>query len=427
MPSTFAMPDVGEGLTEAEIIEWRVTVGDIVTVNQIIAEVETAKAVVELPSPYAGKVVELHYAAGDTVPVGAPIIAVAGEGEHAAATSQLTSTAPQQTPGPDSDAPQPATAKAPTREPVLVGYGVQRAEVKRRPRREGPPPLQRHATDGPYAKPPLRKLAKQLGVNLATLSPTGLRGEVTRADILAVQDTNQSQPAACTPETREPIRGVRKHIAEAMVKSAFTAPHVTEWLTVDVTRTLELLERLKTRAAGVRLTPLTLLARAVLLSTARHPEMNARWDADAKEIVRYGDVNLGIAVASPRGLIVPNIRAAQALSFSELAQALNRLVEDARANKTAPEEMQQGTFTITNVGVFGVDGATPILNPGESGIIAFGQIRERPWIHEGQLAIRAVATLSLSFDHRLIDGELGSTYLADTARLLENPDLALAW
>jgi 2-oxoisovalerate dehydrogenase E2 component (dihydrolipoyl transacylase) len=351
------------------------------------------------------------------VPVGAPIIAIS-DGTDDNPTDHL----------PDAE-PGAITGAALERQPVLVGYGVRDTQVARRPRHSetavsSPAPGRPSAR--PYATPPVRKLARKLGVDLAALTPTGARGQVSRADVMAAK-TSRVLPTAGPAETRIAVSGSRKHIADAMVSSAFTAPHVTEWLTVDVTRALRLLERLRPEVSGVRLTPLTLLVRAALLSFDRHPEINARWDQESGEIVRYRDVNLGIAVASPRGLIVPNIPSANQLPFRELAETLETLITDARANRTSLERMRGGTFTITNIGVFGVEGATPIINPGESAILALGQIQRRPWAHKDQIALRSVATLSLSFDHRLVDGELGSKVLTDIARLLERPSRAFAW
>jgi 2-oxoisovalerate dehydrogenase E2 component (dihydrolipoyl transacylase) len=428
MPQSFAMPDVGEGLTEAEIVQWRVAVGEVVTVNQILVEVETAKAVVELPSPYAGTVTELCHGAGDVVLVGQPIIVISDE--IAAAPASPT---PAGSATPASLTPAGSALPAGTeieRQPVLVGYGTHDTSVARRPRRPAPAlpqtrPLREARSS---ASPPVRKLARQLGVDLDALIPSGERGQVTRSDVIAASEVKTTAlPAADPAEIRTPVRGIRKQIADAMVRSAFTAPHVTEWLTVDVTRTLRLLEQLRAEFNGLRLTPLSVLARATLLSLARHPEINARWDTETNEIVRLQDVNLGIAVASPRGLIVPNIPAAQTMRFQELAEAMNNLITDARANHVTPDRMRGGTFTITNIGVFGVDGATPIINPGESAILCIGQIQQRPWNYKSKVALRHTTTLSLSFDHRVVDGELGSKTLADIGRLLERPDHALAW
>ncbi|GAB2458905.1 dihydrolipoamide acetyltransferase family protein [Jatrophihabitans fulvus] len=449
MTQIFNMPDVGEGLTEAEVVTWHVQVGDEVSVNQTLIEVETAKAVVDLPSPYAGVVTTLHCAAGDVVPVGSPIITIGGgtDGETPSdSPAESPSESPTEALSETRDAtvatPEPMAVEtevsAPRREPVLVGYGTRHGEVARRRRSPGwSPPRIGSGTDERTGRaapitPPVRKLARSLGVDPAQVAPTGPRGQVTRGDVqqAAAHLTPTARTGSAEPtETRIPVKGVRKHIAEAMVTSAFTAPHVTEWITVDITRTLRLLADLRAdRAfANVRLTPLVMVARAVVLSLGRHPEINARWDDAAQEIVQLHDVGLGIAVASPRGLIVPNVAAAQRLSFRELADAIAGLVEDGRANRTTPERMRGGTFTITNVGVFGVEGATPILNPGESAILSLGSTVERPWVHKGRIRKRSVTTLCLSFDHRLVDGELGSQFLADVGRVLESPARALSW
>jgi 2-oxoisovalerate dehydrogenase E2 component (dihydrolipoyl transacylase) len=288
------------------------------------------------------------------------------------------------------------------------------------------------------AKPPVRKLAKDLGVDLTTVTPTGDGGVVTRSDVEQAAaggpDTSGSRapayaPAAGQRETRVPVKGVRKMTAQAMVSSAFTAPHVTEWVTVDVTRTMELVEKLRSDKdfRDVRVSPLLVLMKAMLLAARRHPDINATWDEAAQEIVVKHYVNLGIAAATPRGLVVPNIKDADRMSLRELAEALGTLVDTARAGRTQPADMAGGTMTITNVGVFGVDAGTPILNPGESAILCFGQVRPMPWVHEGQLAVRQVTQLALSFDHRMVDGQLGSMFLADVARVLEDPATALLW
>ncbi|MGW6751730.1 dihydrolipoamide acetyltransferase family protein [Streptomyces sp. NPDC055006] len=423
----FRLPDVGEGLTEAEIIEWRVEPGDRVGVNDVIVEIETAKAAVELPSPYAGTVTELLCAAGDEVAVGAPIITIAVEDDSS----------PQAGPEPHVTAQQPADppekdehASAPAREPVLVGYGPAHTQTERRPRKTKPEPSAvAPSTQTFLATPPVRKLARDLGVDLHQVTATGRSGRITREDIHHLVEQRAAAPN--TPGVprddvkRTPIRGVRKHIAEAMVESAFTAPHATEWVTVDVTRSLKLLQRARADKAfaGVRLTPLCLVIKAALTAIARHPEINAKWDAAAGEILQYSDINLGIAAATPRGLIVPNIAAAQRLSLREIALALTDLIDQARAGRTPPERMRNGTFTITNIGVFGIDGGTPILNPGEAALLCFGQVRRTPWEHKGRVRLRDTTTLAMSFDHRLVDGELGSLVLRDIARFLERPDL----
>lgn len=435
----FALPDVGEGLTEAEIVSWLVEVGDVVAVNDLLVEVETAKSLVELPSPYSGTIATLHAAEGDTVDVGSVIVTFweseAGPrnedvGEEVPSPSSVGAAAGRE--------PEPRTASVATnvdetRQPVLVGYGPTKSKVERRARKpEYRPPLaladQCGHSGRPYATPPVRLRARELGIDLGVVTPSGSYGQVTHADLDTVERRSVAADTAPVTETRTPIKGVRRATAAAMVKSAFTAPHVTEWVTVDLTETLELLEDLRSdrRFAGVRLTPLVLISRAALSALAAHPAMNAKWDDDAGEIVQYRDVNLGIATATPRGLMVPNIKAAQNLSTHEMCCALDELVTGARSGKTQPEAMSKGTFTITNIGVFGVDGGTPILNPGEAGILCVGQIVRRPWEYRGEVALRSVCTLSLSFDHRVVDGQLGSQVLSHIARLLAHPAFALA-
>lgn len=425
MPNQFTLPDVGEGLTEAEITAWRVSPGDPVALNQVVVEVETAKAVVELPSPYTGTVLELLHAVGDVVPVGSAIITIGEPVEQPDQPDEALARSGEREAAPTE--PPVESTPAAAREPVLVGYGVRSIPAVRRPRRARTPQTVTapRAGGAPLTTPPIRKFARSLSVELDKVTPSGARGRITRDDIRAAARGAVSIDRA---DLRIPIKGARKHIAEAMVRSAFTAPHVTEWLSVDITRSLKLIDKLRDApdTRDLRITPLTLLARAAVLALARHPEINASWDPDADEIVQHRDVNLGIAVASPRGLIVPNIRRAQTLDFRALAASITELVVDARSNRTSVEAMRNGTFTITNIGVFGVDGATPILNPGESAILAFGQTRRIPWNHKNRVRLRSVTTLSLSFDHRLVDGELGSHVLADIAEVLEHPARALA-
>ncbi|WP_405700294.1 2-oxo acid dehydrogenase subunit E2 [Streptomyces sp. NBC_01383] len=465
----FKMPDVGEGLTEAEILKWFVQPGDTVTDGQVVCEVETAKAAVELPIPFDGVVHELRFGEGTTVDVGQVIIAVdvaPGSGDEAAAPAPAAA--------PAEPAPAPAAApeaEAPKgRTPVLVGYGVAESSTKRRARKgteTGPPAAASAAIQGemngygtapavpgtrPLAKPPVRKLAKDLGIDLATVVPTGEGGVITRDDVHAaatpvpvpvpapapVQAEAPAPAPAQAPavvtsmgarETRIPVKGVRKAIAQAMVGSAFTAPHVTEFVTVDVTRTMKLVAELKEdkEMAGVRVNPLLIIAKALLVAIKRHPEVNAAWDEANQEIVQKHYVNLGIAAATPRGLIVPNIKDAHEQTLPQLAASLGELVSTAREGKTSPAAMAGGTVTITNVGVFGVDTGTPILNPGESAILAVGAIKLQPWVHKGKVKPRQVTTLALSFDHRLVDGELGSKVLADVAAILEQPKRLITW
>ncbi|MFD3926197.1 dihydrolipoamide acetyltransferase family protein [Streptomyces sp. NPDC058614] len=412
----FLLPDVGEGLTEAEILQWAVQVGDSVEINQIIVEVETAKAAVELPSPYAGVVGTLHAQDGETLPVGKPLITILSE----------VSGAPEMTePGPD-------------REALLVGYGPQEGSGRCRRRRPGAPPTDQPiapATERTAAKPPVRKLAKDLGVDITTVTPTGPTGTVTRDDVRrAAEAAKPATPAvaAAAAETRIPIRGVRKHTAAAMVASAFTAPHVTEFMTVDVTATMRLRDTVAARREfrDLRVRPLLFVARALLLALRNTPEANASWDEQAQEIVLKHYVNLGIAAATGRGLIVPNIKHADRMSLRELAEALAALTGTARDGRTTPQSMMDGTITITNVGVFGVDTGTPILNPGEAAILAMGAIRRTPWVVTDasgaeKIEPRWVTQLALSFDHRLVDGQQGSQLLADTGAFLHDPGLAM--
>jgi 2-oxoisovalerate dehydrogenase E2 component (dihydrolipoyl transacylase) len=474
MPSfkDFKLPDLGEGLTEGEILKWLVQPGDTVALNQPIVEVETAKAAVEIPSPYAGVVTELHHDEGETVDVGAPIITFDTDptGEPAAADapdevaqSKVAAAADMvpQIPAEPGLVGGPAP-KASTEEKieVLVGSGPKSGKLTRRPRKVTPAPITTPEPKPParvsaaavgahaaslaaaapsgevrvLAKPPVRKLARDLGVDLTVVEPTGPNGTITRSDVEGavngVAAPRQVPAAAGTgAEERIPIKGVRKQMAGAMVASAFSAPHVTIFTTIDVTPTMETVDRLRTLPEfdGVRVSPLLLVAKALLLAVKRNPLVNSTWDDAAQEIVVKHYVNLGIAAATPRGLIVPNIKNAESLALPELGRAINDLTETARSGRTSPADMQQGTITITNVGVFGVDNGTPIINPGESAILCFGAVRDMPWVHNGELAVRKVTQLSLSFDHRLVDGQLGSQFIADVAALLADPSLFLAW
>jgi 2-oxoisovalerate dehydrogenase E2 component (dihydrolipoyl transacylase) len=467
---TFRLPDPGEGLVEADIVTWRVAVGDQVKINDILVEVETSKSLVELPTPYAGTVTKLLVNEGDTVDVGTPIITI-DDGVEVSPPAA----------GPNGEGEEAQV-------PNLVGYGPRAATAKRRPRRgvaDGPieahdqvadtfsthAPVSRRADDreplqaeqdaptgaplpspgetGPtpvpsggavLAKPPVRKLAKDLGVDLADLVGSGPGGVITRDDVtVASRPTapaeEPSPPFAAGRPVREdvriPIKGVRKSIADAMVRSAFAAPHVSVWLDCDVSATMQLVERLKARRefADLRVSPLLIIAKAVCLALGRTPELNSFWDEPAQQIVLKSSINLGIATATSRGLLVPNIKGAESLSLVELAGALAEIVTTAREGKTQPADMAGGTFTITNIGVFGVDAGAPILNPGESGILCVGQISRRPWVvvdgADERIEPRWVTTLSVSFDHRLADGAQGSTFLADVAAILNDPALAL--
>jgi 2-oxoisovalerate dehydrogenase E2 component (dihydrolipoyl transacylase) len=518
--NTFRLPDPGEGLVEADIVSWRVEVGDEVKINDILLEVETSKSVVELPTPFAGTVTALLVNEGDTVDVGTPIITIddgvaasaAGDDgvaasaadDDGAAASAAGDDGPAGARG-EGDSAEPAPAGQP-RVPNLVGYGTRTTGTKRRPRKSAGPdqagaqvhdqladtfstgaPVSRRAdhrqslgrpTAGtgtsetvarplpapgpasreavlsgvaPLAKPPVRKLAKDLGVDLASISGSGERGVITRDDVERAAAVGAGSPPAdiamlptepavaagpAEPgrsETRVPIKGVRKAMADAMVQSAFTAPHVSVSTTCDVSATVELVERLRQRREfrDIKVSPLLIVAGAVCLALKRTPQMNSAWDEAAGEVVLKHGVNLGIAAATPRGLLVPNVKAADSLSLDQLAQAINSIVGTAREGKIQPADMDGGTFTITNIGVFGVDAGTPILNPGESGILCIGQIARRPWVVGGEederIEPRWVTTLTVSFDHRLADGEQGSIFLADVAAILTDPGLALLY
>ncbi|WP_428962713.1 dihydrolipoamide acetyltransferase family protein [Micromonospora fluostatini] len=504
----FNLPDLGEGLTEGEILAWLVKVGDVIELNQPIVEVETAKAAVEIPAKWAGRVQSIFHGEGTTVEVGTPIIAIDTDPD-AGPIEESTTGAPDAalpTPSPASlaavevapseGAVEPGIIGGPApggRTAVLVGYGPRTTAAKRRPRKPtpvgatgtgatptstAPAPAQATPVRTPVApavpapvatpaaapaapavaaapavpvvtapangngglvlaKPPVRKLARDLGVDLATLTGSGPLGSITRADVQQAATAPAVEPAVAAPpvagpgaerEQRIPVKGVRRLTAENMVRSAFTAPHVTEFLTVDVTRSMKALDRLRTRREwrDVRVSPLLLVAKAVLLGVRRYPMVNSTWAGD--EIVVKDYVNLGIAAATERGLIVPNVKDAGRLTLRELADALTDLVQTAKAGKTSPADMAGGTLTITNVGVFGVDTGTPILPPGESAILAFGAVREMPWVHKGKVRPRQVTTLGLSFDHRIIDGELGSKFLRDVGEFLADPEAALlAW
>jgi 2-oxoisovalerate dehydrogenase E2 component (dihydrolipoyl transacylase) len=504
----FKLPDPGEGLVEAEIVTWKVKVGDTVKVNDIIIEIETAKSLVELPVPYAGTVTALLVSEGDTVAVGTPIIAVddglgGSEVPAAAMPSNLTASDSGETQDEEIEAGKLGGAAPGGRVAVLVGYGPRTTEAKRRPRKgAGAPtaataqvnqaftPVPERVVPEPVvpepvvpepvvpepvvsepvvpqpvsmpgagsakalAKPPVRKFARDLGIDLSQVPGSGEGGIVTRADVEAHAAGGGAEAAAASGaghapfpgkrevppqapvfatsgerEVRIPVKGVRKMTAQAMVGSAFTAPHVTEFLTVDVTRTMRLVDRLRTdrEFRDVKVSPLLVVAKALLIASRRNRGINATWDEAAQEIVVKNYVNLGIAAATPRGLMVPNIKDADQLSLRQLADAMANLVSTARDGRTQPADMAGGSITITNVGVFGVDTGTPILNPGEAAILCFGAVRQMPWVVRGKIKVRWVTQLGVSFDHRLVDGDLGSRFLADVAAVLHDPSQALVW
>ena len=465
MSFEFPLPDVGEGLTEADIVAWKVAPGDNVTVNQILVEIETAKSLVELPSPQAGTVGALLVEEGQTIEVGTPIIRFGGDDSSAEA-------APASAGAPASDSEENPADESGEADggATLVGYGAKETSSKRRPRKGAsipapaaaaapaapaaeatpPAPAAAPATPAqpasapaspskPLAKPPVRKLAKDLGVELSQVTPTGPRGDVTRDDVHAAANQTTAPTAGATApaaasasdqgalEERIPFKGVTKMMAKAMVDSAFTMPHVTEFLDVDVTETMAMVRRLKsTKFLGeeVKVSPLLIVAKAVAWAVGRNPRINSCLEGDEIVVKKY--VNLGIAAATPRGLIVPNIKNAQAMGLGELAQGIQDLTALARSGKTPPADQAGGTITITNVGVFGVDAGTPIINPGEAAILAFGQVRKKPWVVGDEIVPREITTLSVSADHRVVDGEIISKFLADVGRGLEDPTLMLA-
>ncbi|WP_312676084.1 dihydrolipoamide acetyltransferase family protein [Microbacterium sp.] len=456
MIAEFRLPDLGEGLPEAEIVQWLVARGDEVTLNQPIAEVETAKAIVELPSPFAGTVSDLHAAAGDVVAVGAPLIAIdvpggAGEATEGGDAGVAETAADTVAEAPEADAAVPN----------LVGYGAAPRAAGRPQRRArtvraasasasdtavladaphdavAPAPSEDIRHERPRSTPPVRAYAKERGVDLALVEASGVTGIIRREDVDRYADAVQTAPAAASApaavtatgarETRIPVRGVRKHTAAAMVRSAFTAPHVTTFLEVDVTETTRLVADLRAdrRLDGHRIGILAVAAKAVCLALRAEPSLNASWDDSAGEIVRFHYVNLGIAAATERGLVVPHVADADRLTLVELADAIGELAQTARSGRTAPTALTGGTFSITNFGVFGIDAGTPILNPGEAGILGLGSVRRRPWDHDGQIVLRDVMTLSLSFDHRLADGEEASRFLRAVGDILREPGRAM--
>ncbi len=439
--SVFLLPDVGEGLVEAEIVAWKVAVGDTVRLNQPLVDIETAKAVVELPSPYAGVVSQLHGGVGDTIEVGQPLITFDAS-EPAGPSLELA-------------APAPASTPAPERSAVLVGYGVANEDAvpaRRHRRRDtsaptpatGPAPLSARAV---RSTPPVRLYAKQHGLDIGTLVGTGRDGLVTRADVEAalgglvgpsarpapVNSTSRFVGRELAPwdsgpaEERIPVKGLLKSMAESMVQSAFSAPHAVVWLRVDATRSVELLDSLRARESmqGLRLSPLTIVALALCDAARHYPGLNSSFDEAGGQVVVRRRVNLGIAADTPRGLIVPNVKGADRLGLVEMTRAINELVDRARTNATSPAEMAGTTLTITNVGPFGVDAAMPILPPGTGAILAVGQLGPAPWVVENQVVVRQVVELAMAFDHRQIDGAMASRVIAHVGRFLSDPAAAI--
>jgi len=491
----FNLPDVGEGLTEAEIVAWKVKPGDTVAINDVLCEIETAKSLVELPSPFAGTVTELLVPEGLTVDVGTPIISVSDAAPSGAAPAVEPAPAVPMYGKLEADTSDAGESDGRPAGGPLVGSGPKADAVKRRRRVAAPAakpaavpgsvtspfpvaePVESHdiwispeavghaepqaPADGidqrptlggaisglvsrVLAKPPVRKIARDLGIDLTDVIPTGARGEVTREDLVSYQAQRDAEvdkadtfwgktgrPQEQRVE-RIPVKGVRKATARAMVESAFAAPHVSIFVDVDASRTMEFVKRLKASRdfEGIKVSPLLILAKAVIWAAARNPSVNATWvdnpdGSDSAEIHVKHFMNLGIAAATPRGLMVPNIKNAQDLSLKELALALNDLATTARAGKTQPAQMQGGTLTVTNIGALGIDTGTPIINPGEVAIVAFGTIKQKPWVLDGEVIPRWITTLGGSFDHRVVDGDLSARFMADVAAILEEPALLL--
>ena len=395
----FHLPDAGEGLTEAEIVRWLVEPGDSVSVNQMVVEIETAKATVELPIPWAGVVSEIHEEIGAIVPVGARVISI---------ETQVQS----------------------QRDPVLVGYGVKEgASLTRRSRKQTPTDSPMELTPNPNrvtAKPLVRKLAKDKGIDLSTLIGTGPNGEVTREDIQAAIGGGVVPPSVSHDHAGEriPVRGVQRLMAEAMVASAFTAPHVTEWVEVDMSRTLEVVDKIKTRS-NERITPFVLVSAALIRAAQKYPRINSSW-IDTKEgadVLIHPNIHLGFATDTSKGLLVPMVRNANADNPIALSASITTQMNKARDGSASPSDLTGGTITVTNVGVFGVDGGTPIITPGQAAILAMGRIMHKPWVVDDSIVIRPIMQLTFSFDHRIIDGALGSRALASVASYLADPAL----
>ena len=346
----FHLPDAGEGLTEAEIVRWLVEPGDSVSVNQMVVEIETAKATVELPIPWAGVVSEIHQEIGAVVPVGARVISI-------------------------------ETQVQVQRDPVLVGYGVKEgASLTRRSRKQTPTESTLNS-NRVTAKPLVRKLAKDKGIDLSTLVGTGLNGEVTREDVQAALGGGVVPPSVSQDHAGEriPVRGVQRLMAEAMVASAFTAPHVTEWVEVDMSRTLEVVDKIKTRS-NERITPFVLVSAALIRAAQKYPRINSSW-IDTKEgadVLIHPNIHLGFATDTSKGLLVPVVRNANADNPIALSTSITTQMNKARDGSASPSDLTGGTITVTNVGVFGVDGGTPIITPGQAAILAMGRIMHKP-------------------------------------------------
>ena len=439
MSVVFRLPDLGEGLTDSELVAWKVAEGDQVSLNQVIAEVETAKAVVDLPSPYAGVIRRLHAAEGDTVDVGAPLVEFDVDGEPTgtqdpsgaeaeaveepaeAAPAPTGSAKPAESAEPAEPA-EPAEAEAPA-ERVAVLVGSVQVSDGRKPTRAArtfeQAPFVREERRPARAFPPVRRLAKERGIDLAAVTPTGEGRVVTREDLDRAASADPAAPAS----HRERITGLRKQTAKAMT-AALDVPHAACFLQIDVTETLRLARDLAAEGKPAP-TLLSLACRAILIAARRTPGVNATFHADAEEIEFHDRLNLGIAVATDRGLLVASVDDADHLDATALAEAIAARATKARDGSIGIAALTSSTLTVSNVGVFGVDGGIPLLTPGQSAIVALGAVRRMTWEHDGGIALREVMTVTVSFDHRVIDGREASLFLRDVGRMLERPGLAL--
>ncbi|KQU55508.1 branched-chain alpha-keto acid dehydrogenase subunit E2 [Rhodococcus sp. Leaf278] len=412
----FLLPDLGEGLTEAEIVEWKVKPGDTVTIDQVVVEVETAKASVEVPCPFEGVVGELHAAEGTSLAVGAPLISITGG-------------AVADTPAAHERYREEERAGSGN---VLIGYGTGHGPTGRRKRSAAPPqwsekvpPEALNRTSAPKVLSPIvRSLALQGGLDLTSIDTAGGHGVITRAD---VERALAGATVASSPEgvTRIPITGIRKTIADKLSRSRAEIPEATVWVDVDATALLQARRDLDASIDGVKVTLLAVLAKLTMIALAKFPELNSTVDTAAGEILRYENVGLGIAAQTERGLMVPVVAQADKADLKELAERLAELTELARTGSLPAARLSGGTFTLNNYGVFGVDGSAAIINHPEAAILGIGRIIDRPWVVDGQLAVRKVAQLSLAFDHRVCDGGVAGGFLRTVADFVENPVVAL--
>jgi pyruvate dehydrogenase E2 component (dihydrolipoamide acetyltransferase) len=415
VPREFLLPDLGEGLTEAEIVSWLVRPGELVEIDQPVVEVESAKSTVELPSPFAGRVEKLHAAEGDTVVKGGVLITVAEEAVDLVPGTALRAES--------TDAASGA---------VLIGYGTKEAAVRatRAPgtrfggRRAAPA-----ATRSPVVSPLVRRHALEHGIDATQLRGSGPGSLVVRRDVdeaIAAMDDAPVAPAAPTDpgDQRIPIAGMRKIIGTRLSHSRSTIPEATIWLDVDATELVAAKERLQ-KSTGERFSLTALIARFAVVALGRYPILNSSVDDAAGEIVQHASIGLGLAAQTPRGLMVPVIHGAEKLTTAQLRDAVADLVTRAETGDFAPAALTGGTFTVNNYGGFGVDGSTPIINHPEVAMLGIGRMIDRPWVVDGELAVRKVVTLSFVFDHRVCDGDVASGFLTFVARCIEEPLLLL--